>query len=115
MALRIEDYRNIPDWDRFVSEHPCGSLLHSTAMIRSKEATLNNYPYAQVAVDNTGRLHANLELWENPSLCRSIVECTDKTFQRRNCWISEDVKYFYLINMLTGSSLPTRFSTNTVA
>lgn len=60
MSPRIADFRDIPEWDQFVQEHPCGTILHTSAMIRCKEGTQNNYPYAKAAVDSTGKVCAIL-------------------------------------------------------
>lgn len=60
MSLRITDYRNIPDWDRFVLDHPHGTILHTTSMIRCKEATRHNFPFAHGAIDSQGKVCAIL-------------------------------------------------------
>jgi serine/alanine adding enzyme len=59
-SLKIKKYHEIPEWDRFVLEHPQGSVFHTTSMIRCDELTPNRVPFAYGAIDSEGRLCALL-------------------------------------------------------
>lgn len=60
MNLKITDFRKIPQWDQFVLDHPNGTILHTSSMIRCKESTRHNFPFAQGAIDSQGQLCAIL-------------------------------------------------------
>ncbi|MBL8888593.1 MAG: peptidoglycan bridge formation glycyltransferase FemA/FemB family protein [Planctomycetaceae bacterium] len=59
-AGQIRIHSDISDWDSFVESHPHGSILHTSAMIRSEMATQRHTPYAYGALDENGNLCALL-------------------------------------------------------
>jgi serine/alanine adding enzyme len=58
--MNIVAYHELADWDRFVAEHPCGSVFHSKCMIQGWASTRNNQPFAFAAVDSMGKIGALL-------------------------------------------------------
>jgi serine/alanine adding enzyme len=58
--ITIKEYSEIPDWDKFVQQHPKGSIFHTSAMQRSESQTKNRFPFAIGALDSQGNLCALL-------------------------------------------------------
>lgn len=49
-----------PEWDRFVLEHPKGSVFHISEMVRVFQATKGNKPFAVASVGPDGKIKALL-------------------------------------------------------
>jgi len=58
--LIVKEYRDIPEWDSFVAEHPKGSIFHSAAMQRCEAIAKKREPFAIGALDSNGKLCAVL-------------------------------------------------------
>jgi serine/alanine adding enzyme len=58
--MKILKFDQLPEWDRFVAEHPHGSIFHTKCLIKSLAATRNQEPFAYAAVDSQGAICAML-------------------------------------------------------
>ncbi|HUP81933.1 MAG TPA: hypothetical protein VM260_25500, partial [Pirellula sp.] len=59
-AITIKEYKEIPDWDKFIQQHPKGSIFHTSAMQRCELEAKNRVPCAMGALDAQGQLCALL-------------------------------------------------------
>ena len=46
----IRPIEQVPQWDQFASAHPCGSVFHTSAMVRAQASSIDQDPIAIAAV-----------------------------------------------------------------
>lgn len=59
-VMRLVEFDQLAEWDRYVSEHPHGSIFHTAGMLKCQLATRDVYPFAYGAVNPQGKLVAVL-------------------------------------------------------
>lgn len=59
-VMRLVEFDQLAEWDRYISEHPRGSIFHTAGMLRCQVAARDFYPLAYGAVTAEGKLVAAL-------------------------------------------------------